>query len=63
MVDEEGLEPSLLTEPDPKSGAAANYATRPYPLYYMYLGARSTFFWIKINFIEFLNFLYIRILH
>ena len=28
VVRERGLEPPLLTEPDPKSGAAANYATR-----------------------------------
>ena len=25
---EEGLEPTLLAEPDPKSGASANFATR-----------------------------------
>jgi hypothetical protein len=25
---EEGLEPTLLSEPDPKSGASANFATR-----------------------------------
>jgi hypothetical protein len=29
MVGEEGLEPTLLSEPDPKSGASANFATRP----------------------------------
>jgi len=28
MVLEEGLEPTLLTEPDPKSGASANFAIR-----------------------------------
>ena len=27
MVRMKGLEPILLTEPDPKSGAATNYAT------------------------------------
>lgn len=27
MMREEGLEPTLLSEPDSKSGAAANYAT------------------------------------
>ena len=28
MVLEEGLEPTLLSEPDPKSGASANFAIR-----------------------------------
>ncbi len=27
---EEGLEPTLLAEPDPKSGASANFATRAF---------------------------------
>ena len=27
MVRMKGLEPTLLSEPDPKSGAATNYAT------------------------------------
>lgn len=28
-----GLEPPRLTAPDPKSGAAANYATSAFPLF------------------------------
>ena len=29
MVDEAGLEPALLSEPEPKSGVSANFTTRP----------------------------------
>ena len=28
-MDGRGLEPLILAEPDPKSGASANFATRP----------------------------------
>ena len=32
LVRMKGLEPPRLTAPDPKSGAAANYATSAFPL-------------------------------
>ena len=34
---EEGLEPTLLAEPDPKSGASANFATRASRIYFAVL--------------------------
>ena len=60
-MDEERLELSLPKEPDPKSGAAANYATRPCSLYYIYLSTQSIkiqFFIIKKNFLFFKELFY-----
>ena len=38
MVLEEGLEPTLLSEPDPKSGASANFAIRALSTNWLSLG-------------------------